>query len=265
MRHGVALLSILAAALCASGQTAETRPAFDVTSVKPGPAAQFLALRSDPKGMHIQGPLSFFIRYAYSAQDYQLEGGPGWLQSENYVVEGKAATTHSSQEMRIMLQAVLEDRFVLKIHRETREGSIYSLVLARKGSKMKPWVEGSCVSFVPGTSLEPGIKPCGYRPGLGTVDAHGLSMAVLADFLSAIVGRPVVDKTGLAGKFDFQLEYKIDQATAGFQGAAVDSNANDNRATIFTALQEQLGLQLKSDAGPREYLVVDRAEKPSEN
>jgi uncharacterized protein (TIGR03435 family) len=129
---------------------------------------------------------------------------------------------------------------------------------------MKPWVEGGCVNSAPGTPLEPGTTACGYRPGLGTLDSKGVLVAVLADFLSSIMGRPVVDKTGLTGRFDFHLEYKIDQATAGFQ-AAVDSNTNDNRATIFTALQEQLGLQLKSDTGPREYLVVDHAEKPSEN
>jgi uncharacterized protein (TIGR03435 family) len=77
------------------------------------------------------------------------------------------------------------------------------------------------------------------------------------------MGRPVADQTGLTGRFDFRLEYKIDQATAGFQ-ATPDAD-NDNRATIFTALQDQLGLQLKSDAGTREYLVIDHAERPSEN
>jgi uncharacterized protein (TIGR03435 family) len=78
------------------------------------------------------------------------------------------------------------------------------------------------------------------------------------------MGRPVVDQTGLTGRFDFHLEYKVDQSTAGFQGVP-DSNADDSRSTIFTALQEQLGLQLKSDTGSREYLVIDHAEKPSEN
>jgi uncharacterized protein (TIGR03435 family) len=263
MRQSVALLSILAVGVCAPGQTAGTRAAFDVTSVKPAGGAQFLAFRSDPGGVHLVGPLGFFIRYAYATQDYQLEGGPGWIQTENYVVEGKAATNHNPQEVRSMVQALLEDRFALKIHRETKNGPIYSLVMARKGSKMKPSVEGSCVSPAPGKPPEPGTTACGYRPGLGTLDAKGVTVAVLADFLSSIVGRPVVDQTGLTGRFDFRLEYKIDQATAGLQ-ANPDAD-NDNRATIFTALQDQLGLQLKSDTGPREYLVIDRAEKPSEN
>jgi uncharacterized protein (TIGR03435 family) len=105
---------------------------------------------------------------------------------------------------------------------------------------------------------------CGYRPGLGTLDAHGVSVATLADFLSSIMGRPVADKTGLPGRFDFHLEYGIDQATAGF-AAASGSNPDDSRPTIFTALQEQLGLQLKSDTDPREHLVVDHGERPSEN
>jgi uncharacterized protein (TIGR03435 family) len=263
MRQSVALLYVLAAS--ASAQTAGTRPAFDVTSVKPrAGGAQYLAFRGDPGGVHLEGPLSFLIRFAYAVQDYQLEGGPGWIQSENYVVEGKVATPHSPLEMRSMLQVMLEDRFALKTHSETREGSIYSLVVGRKGSKMKSWVEGSCVNPAPGKPLEPGMTACGYRPGLGTLDSQGVSVAILADFLSSIMGRSVVDKTGLTGRFDFHLEYKIDQATAGFQAAA-ESNADDSRPTIFTALQEQLGLQLKSDTGPREYLVIDRAEKPSEN
>ena len=265
MRQSVAVLSILAAAVSAPAQTSGTRPAFDVTSVKPRTGSgQYLAFHGDPGGVHLEGPLTFLIRFAYAVQDYQLEGGPGWIHSDNYVVEGKAAGTHSTEEMRSMLQALLEDRFALKLHRETKEGSIYSLVVARKGPKMKPWVEGSCVNPGPGKPLEPGTIACGYRPGPGTLDSQGVSVAVLADFLSAIMGRPVVDKTGLTGRFDFHLEYKIDQATAGFQGAA-DSNADDNRATIFTALQEQLGLLLRSDTGPREYMVFDHVEKPSEN
>jgi uncharacterized protein (TIGR03435 family) len=214
--------------------------------------------------VHLEGPLHFFIRFAYAVQDYQLEGGTGWIDSENFVVEGKTSRTYSRPEMSEMLQVMLEDRFALKTHRETRDGAVYSLVVARKGSKMKPTVEGSCVDAAIGKPLKPGTTACGYRPGNGTLDSKGVSVAVLAGFLSSIMGRPVADNTGLTGKFDFHLEYKIDQATAGFQGAA-DPNADDNRATIFTALQEQLGLQLKSDTGPREYLVIDHAEKPSEN
>jgi uncharacterized protein (TIGR03435 family) len=265
VRQSIALLSILAAAVCGPAQTSGNRPAFDVTSVKPRASSdQYLGFRIDPGGVHLEGPLTFLIRFAYASQDYQLEGGPGWIHSDNYVVEGKAAGTHSPQEMRSMLQAMLEDRFALKMHSETKEGSIYSLVVARKGSKMKPWVEGSCVNPIPGKALESGTIACGYRPGLGTLDSQGVSVATLADFLSSIMARPVVDKTGLTGRFDFHLEYNVDQATAGFQSAP-DSNADDNRGTIFTALQEQLGLLLKSDTGPREYMVIDRAEKPSEN
>jgi uncharacterized protein (TIGR03435 family) len=266
MRQGLVLLSITNAAFCACAQTVEPRLTFDVISVKARAGdAQNLVFRGDPEGVHLEGPLSFFVRFAYAAQDYQLVGGPSWINSEIYVVEGKASSAHSSQEMRRMLQAALEDRFALKTHRETKEGPIYSLVVARKGSKMKPWVEGSCDPS-PGKLLEPGTTPCGYRPGLGTLDSRGLSVAGLADFLSSIMGRPVVDDTGLTGRFDFKLEYKVDQSTAGFGvQAAAESNANDTRPTIFTALQEQLGLQLKSGTGSREYLVIDNAQKPSEN
>jgi uncharacterized protein (TIGR03435 family) len=99
---------------------------------------------------------------------------------------------------------------------------------------------------------------------MGTLDAKGVSAAVLGEFLSSIMGRPVIDNTGLTGRFDFQLEYKVDQATAGFNSAG-DLAAGDDRATIFTALEEQLGLQLKSDTGIGEYLVIDSVDRPSEN
>jgi uncharacterized protein (TIGR03435 family) len=251
------------AAASVTAQTAGPRPGFDVTSVKPG-NTQNLVFRGGPAAVHLEGPLRFLIRYAYSVQEYQLEGGPAWLDSDNYVVEGKAAAPHSAQDLRSMLRTLLEDRFALKIHRETKQGSIYALVVARNGVKMKPWVEGSCVDPVPGKLPEPGTTACGYRPGPGTLDSRGLSIATLADFLSSIMGRPVVDTTGVTGRFDFHIEYKIDQATAGFHSAS-DSNSDDTRPTIFTALQEQLGLQLKSDKGPCEYLVADHAERPSEN
>ena len=90
-------------------------------------------------------------------------------------------------------------------------------------------------------------------------------MADLAGYLSSIMGRPVMDNTELTGRFDFHLEYAIDQATAGFQAGAAQNADADSRPTIFTAVQEYLGLQLKSDKGPREYLVIDHAEKPAQN
>jgi uncharacterized protein (TIGR03435 family) len=245
--------------------SAQTRPAFEVTSVKPrGGSQQFLAFRSDPGGVHLEGPLRFLIRFAYGVQDFQLEGVSGWMDSEFYVVEGKTTGNHSPQEMNRMVQSLLEDRFALKMHRETREGPVYSLVVARGGSKLKPSVDSSCVMRTPGNP-DPGSAACGYRPGLGTLDAKGVVIADLAGFLSALIARPVVDKTGLRGRFDFHLEYAIDQATAGLQAPAAQNADADNRPTIFTAVQEYLGLQLRSDKGPREYLVVDHAEKPAEN
>ncbi len=187
------------------------------------------------------------------------------MDTEYYVVEGKTTGGHSPQEMNRMVQSLLEDRFALKMHRQTMEGPVYSLVVARGGSKLKPSVDGNCVVPTPGKPPDPGSTVCALRPGFGTLDSKGVAIDILAGYLSSLVARPVIDKTGLAGKFDFHLEYAIDQATAGLQAPAAQNADADNRPTIFTAVQEYLGLQLKSDKGPIEYLVIDHAEKPAEN
>ena len=202
----------------------------------------------------------------------QMLGAPGWADSDSYDIQAKPAGNATVDQMYgPMLQVLLEDRFKLKIHRETRELPVYVLTAAKSGSKLRASKEGSCTVFDPShppAQPERGQRPpnlCG-RASIGrngatiTFDGFGMSMAVFAGGTLARLGmdRPVIDQTGLQGIFDLHLEFDAPNALP--DGAAADVSPS-----IFTALQEQLGLRLSPDKGPVDVLVVDHVERPSEN
>jgi uncharacterized protein (TIGR03435 family) len=201
-----------------------------------------------------------------------IDGGPAWIADDLYSITAKPEGIASEGMMNgPMLQALLEDRFRLKIHRETKEVPIYELTVAKSGLKAPRFVPGSCTPFdwarpVPGQQPAPGQKFCtgavARKGAIATAELDATSMdAFTKSFLPRFnLGRPVIDKTGLVGLFDFHLEYAPDQAGPD-DGAAVDSNA----PSIFTVLQQQLGLKLTPARGPGEFLVIDHVERPSEN
>ncbi len=205
---------------------------------------------------------------AVTLRPVPLEGGPRWIHSERYTINAEAegnakAEGNPSQEMLKgpMLQALLEDRFKLKLHRETREIPIYALTVAKGGPKLKPFKEGTCTprDWDQGLSLPalaPGEKPyCAgsgktphrvgaFRtgPNSATVDVLAISVGAFSKFLP--LDRPVLDKTGIAGLFDFLLEFAPDESTPAF-GPATPSDDPAGGPSIFTAVQEQLGLKLE--------------------
>jgi uncharacterized protein (TIGR03435 family) len=153
-----------------------------------------------------------------------------------------------------MVQALLADRFQLKFHRETREIPVYVLTVAKSGHKMKVRTEGD--GGAPGSMLFRGAN----LPGRNT------SIAMLAGGLQKVVlDRPILDKTGLSGRFDFDLAWRPDATQFGGRGGTLPAAADPDRPDIFTALQEQLGLKLDATRGPGEVIVVDKVEKPSDN
>lgn len=174
-----------------------------------------------------------------------------------------------------MLQALLEDRFQLKIHHEIREGPVYELTIAKGGHRLNP--SRDCVPFDPNhlpRQTAPGEAQVNYCGGMSrggdgsrsTVDGKGVDMSPtigllapsIVDFLSEALDRTVIDKTGLTGAFDFRLEWAP-------QRASVEQPDNAAAPSIFTAVQEQMGLKLEAGKGPVDYLVIDYAEKPSAN
>lgn len=168
-----------------------------------------------------------------------------------------------------MLQGLLEERFKLKSHLETRERPLYALTVAKSGLKLQALKEGSCTSDRQPTDICGRMTMKRIGP-IMTVGAHGMT---IADFSSGLLAsrldRPVIDKTGITGQFDFHLEFSPANTTSGVSSQdGIDSASvapPQEGPSIFTAVQEQLGLKLSPDKGPVEVLVVDHVENPSEN
>src|SRR5215475_113864 len=194
--------------------------------------------------------LKRLIQNAYQLQPYEVAGGPAWFNDNlpAYDITGRApdGLTPTADEVRQMLQALLIDRFKLVFHRETRELTGYTLVIGKNGPKLKA------------TS---GARS-GARISIGTVrrlEATNMSLAQLIGGLRADLNGPVVDQTGLDGRYDFQLEYIADPLQAN------TANVNSTAPDLFTALQEQLGLKLESMKTNVDMIVIDHAEKPDAN
>jgi uncharacterized protein (TIGR03435 family) len=253
MRLWVMSFIVFAASLF--GQIAAAQPtpnpSFEVASVKLHPEPVTASYDPMVRGSTVVGTacsLRDMITVAYNVRYDQLAGGPNWLTSEHYDLEAKAsgdAPLTRDQGM-AMLRTLLAERFQLKVHREMREMPVYELVIAKNGPKFKPSAPDA----------KGGMVTRGTAAGLMRTEATRGTMERLARQLSNTAGRPVLEKTGLAGDYAFTLEW-----TSGDRAPDPDSNV----PSIFTAVQEQLGLRLQPAKDPIEMLVIDRAEKPSEN
>ncbi len=191
---------------------------------------------------------------------------PDWAQSNKYNVTAKAkGATPMDQMFGPMLQVLLEDRFKLRVHRETRELPVYTMTVAKGGLKIRPSKEGSCVPVDLNHADQPSPNWCGRMTGKGSGlrvidDAYGMSMAEIASkFLANRLDRPVIDETGISGLFDAHLEFTRDSVAAPDSPIEPDAGG----ASIFTAVQDQLGLKLSPAKGPLEVLVIDHVERPS--
>ena len=212
------------------------------------------------------------ISYAYRMNEDQIVGAPKWPWSTVFVIEAKSdseadakmaklTNEQQSAEQQHMLQALLENRFKLKTHRETKEGDVYNLVVSRRGPKLG--TEGSMPPSAEelkifGDSPVPAIQQKDDGQGYDFI-AHGSSMGQLVQILWGQFGRPVIDKTELTGKYDFVLKYK------GRWDRDRDANDLDPMPPMDRALQEELGLKVEAAKGPVKVLGIDHIEKPSEN
>jgi bla regulator protein blaR1 len=204
-----------------------------------------------------------------------IEGGPAWTRSERFEIDAKAETAQRQELMEgPMLQALLEDRFRLKTHREIRDVPVYTLT-ARREPKLQPFREGACipVDFTKPRwrAAGPGQTNCNAYLGLGKggirrLDAEGMTLDEFSHFIGFALDRPVIDKTGIKGRFVFHLEFTPDEALRpDFRDSGPVPTDPAAAPSIFTALQEQLGLKLDPGKGPGTILVIDHVEKPTEN
>jgi uncharacterized protein (TIGR03435 family) len=241
----VVLFTLLGAA-SSLAQNLPSKPAFEVAAIKPSTAGPGSSGSHSRNGrLTIDNmTLKEIMMWAYGVQAYQISGGPNWMTADRFQVDAKAEDKVPGEQLRLMMQTLLAERFQLTFHREKKEMTAYALVVAKSGMKIKP-VEGE------GSST---------NTNNGKMTAKHVSMQRLAEVLSRQLGLPVVDETHVAGGFDFTLEWSNDRQ----QRAAAETGANEG-PSIFTALPEQLGLKLETRKVPVEILVVDRAERPSDN
>lgn len=262
---------------------AQTAPRveFDVASIKlAAPGQRGTYIRTLPGGtVNIANmQVKDLIVLGWRIEPFQITGGPAWLGSTRYDISAKPDKASKPKETLLMLQALLQDRFQLKMHRETRELPIYALVLAKKSAKLGPGLtpskEGGCAPPDPTKPPHPPdpAKPStlgcgGMMTGHSRLAAASIPIADLAKMLSRILGRTVINKTGLTGEFDVSLVWMPNesQAPAPQPEEPKPLPPETLAPAIFTALEEQLGLKLESRKGPVEIFVIDHAEKPSEN
>jgi uncharacterized protein (TIGR03435 family) len=262
------------------------RLTFDAASIKPAkPGTMGSFVRNQPGGRFsvMNMSVKMLMTTAFNVQPFQIVGGPSWLESDRYDIEakpesgapedepGKPPTDMRKQmdEQRLRLQSLLEDRCKLTIHRETKELPVYALVVAKDGPKLKQ-------AQVEMTPAGPKMQ---MRMGFGQLTGQATPLSILAQTLSRQLGRVVLDRTGLKGNYDFDLKWTPDAGQMGAMGGPpmgpggpggpggrdMPPPPDPNGPTVFTAVQEQLGLKLESQKGPVEVIVIDHVEKPSEN
>jgi len=220
-------------------------------------------------------PLRDVIRIAYGLQSYQMDGWPGWLSSEFFDIQAKASGATTEEARRAMLRALLQSRFKFEAHMYTRRGNSYELTLAGKDRKIGPALKLStadCTALR--RNLPPNPQPpapnaplivCGIRDLPGRVFALGVPLDSLAATLGNILGRPVIDRTELAGNFDLDLHYTPDPMPAPSALPPGSASIDPNGPPMLTALREQLGLTLVARTRPLELLAIDHADRPSPN
>lgn len=251
----------LVACLCAASSLIPSRnaladdqnPVFEVASVKPFETSDLRAnISLEPNGKFTaRATLRALVAFAWDLRNDAVTGGPGWMDSIVYDIEatpdrpGRPALPQLQQ----MLQSLLTERFRLQLRHQTRDESLYNLVVAKGGSKLKP--------------SAPDLAP-NLNNGRGHLSGRSAPLSDLAKMLAGRVNRVVVDKTGLAGNYDFELNWS---PAPGENGAGPgDGPASDADApALFTALREQLGLRLQPTHGPVEVLAITDAEKPAAN
>ena len=241
---------------------------FDVASVKANTSSDrrsSLQMNLPDSFIVTNLPLRALISIVYQVPLYRLAGGPDWLASDRFDIAAKADHRITIDEKRQMVRALFEDRFKLKAHREMREARIYALVLARADGKLGPDLKPTvldCAAILearrqagsaasPPTPSDP-VPACGAVGGPARFRAHGVQMSSFAGTLGAIMREMIVDETGLSGYFDLELSMSLENPPPA-----------DGPPSVFTAVQEQLGLKLEPRRGPVETLVIDSAERPT--
>jgi len=258
---------------------------FEVASIKPNKSGDDRAYSSIQPGGRLSATNVtlrdlILAAYRFKFRPAQIVGGPSWMTSEHFDVDAKAASGTNATDAQIpdMLRALLVERFKLIVHEGIREAPFFALMMARSdgmlGSQLKKTADGDCVDPGPPPvagarpAVDPkGPHPCGrilYAPGAWT--ARGVTTDQIAKALEAFVGRTVSNRTGLAGPFNVALQFTADIGVPLQPDSSINPDrVSDSQSSIFTALREQLGLKLEPQKDQVPVLVIDRAERPTED
>ncbi len=297
----VAILSVSAVVVAMQAGAQSPSPAganakepvlsFEAASVKAnksGEQERFVQRQAGGRFNAKNMPLRALITFSYQIQGFQLVGAPDWTASSHFDIVAKAAGDpppvapgSGPDQLMLMMRTLLAERFKMVAHRETRELPIYALVLARRDGKPGPQLRQAVTDCAARAAAArsggppPGPPPgpdspvtCGMRMMPGKMLFGGMPLSQFANGLSPQVQRVVLDRTGLAGNWDFELSYAPEQTQAppgGFPAGVELPAADPNAPNLFTAVQEQLGLKLEPARGPVEVLVIDRIEQPTED
>ncbi len=253
---------------------------FDVATIKssdPDLVADRVGLNRD-EFIATGETAKWLIKFAYNrsfGSDQQITGGPSWIASAKFDVVAKEndetiakmrglTVEQQMAVIRPMVQALLADRFQLKVHHETKELPVYALVVAKGGMRMKPSEDAAVFSPSPGEARGHSFA----MRGRGQLQGGGATTEELSNMLSIqpeVTGRIVVNKTGLTGKYDFMLKWMPDSGSAIANGFGSSTSPDSSEPSLFTAIQEQLGLKLEAQKSPVDVIVIDSIEKPSPN
>jgi uncharacterized protein (TIGR03435 family) len=237
--------------------TSPARTTFDVAAIKPGQPGGIYTIKPLPGGNGYtaqNAPVKLMISLMYKVPMRQIVGGPDWIDTDAFDVEARADGSYSIDDLHIMFQNLLADRFHLKFHKETREGPVYALRVDKSGLKMKADGTGQAMSIP--------VVPVGGGGFKGTQ----VPMKYLSWWLGQQLqsdGRPVVDETGLSESYDFTLTF-APQLPPNVSRDRLPQELQE-LPSIFDAVKQQLGLRLEATKGPVDTLVIDHIEKPSEN
>jgi uncharacterized protein (TIGR03435 family) len=236
-----ALLIAAAITLCLSASNPPKFAAVSIHRLAPDDSSFFVKPPGNGKFTAVGATARFMIVLAWDLQDSQIAGGPTWFATDRFSVEANSddGQPHNPAETREMLQNMLADRFALRTHHETREGTAYVLTVAQNGSKLK----------------QSQTQSTNVRIGTNSIQLEGATLSRFAQQLSAILERPVIDRTGLEGTYDASLLWSD----------TLPKNADPDQVSIFTAIQDQLGLSLVSQRAQIDTLVIDSINTPSPN
>ena len=271
---------LIVAAVTASAPVASQdagAAAFDVISIRPQDGDPSFIPSTPRRFVDVNATLRSLVTWAWDVRGFQVEGGPDWAGSQRFDVSATTSRPVSETTMRLMVRQLLADRFRLQTRVETREMTRYALRMARTDGRLGPSLQRAtrdcsailAARFGAPAPADSGEPECPWRVGISPPVARmmvdGTPMRAFAGLLERLVNRKVVDETGLQGAFDIRLEFSSDQMPIPIPPGDTPPAAPRDGLSLFTALEDQLGLELRSVRGPVDVIVIESAERPSPN